>query len=250
MSNIAWNADDYNKNARFVSDYGHQVANLLGEIRGLRVLDLGCGDGPLTKELENRGADVVGVDASPAMIEKAKELGLNVAVMDARELTFDNEFDAVFSNATLHCVKPPELAVAGVARALKPGGIFVAEMGGHGNVAAIVTALIAATRLHGLPDFESPWYYPTPSEYGQLLIEHGFEIESIALIPRPTPLPTGMLGWLKTFAQTSLAEFRQESVATVLDTAVELLKPSLCDSAGDWTADYIRLRFRAKKIAS
>jgi len=250
MSNIAWNADDYNKNARFVSDYGHQVADLLGDIRGLRVLDLGCGDGPLTKELENRGADVVGVDASPAMIEKAKELGLNVAVMDARELTFDNEFDAVFSNATLHWVKPPELAVAGVARALKPGGIFVAEMGGHGNVAAIVTALIAATRLHGLPDFESPWYYPTPSEYGQLLIEHGFEIESIALIPRPTPLPTGMLGWLKTFAQTSLAEFRQESVTTVLDTAVELLKPSLCDSAGNWTADYIRLRFRAKMIAS
>ncbi len=150
MSNIAWNADDYNKNARFVSDYGHQVADLLGDIRGLRMLDLGCGDGPLTKELENRGADVIGVDASPAMIEKAKELGLNVAVMDARELTFENEFDAIFSNATLHWVKPPELAVAGVARALKPGGIFVAEMGGHGNVAAIVTALIAATRLHGL----------------------------------------------------------------------------------------------------
>jgi trans-aconitate methyltransferase len=242
-----WQAERYARNARFVADLGQPVVELLAPEPGERILDLGCGDGALTQKLAELGCDVLGVDAGPDMIRVARELGLDAHVVDGHELAFEREFDAVFSNAALHWMKrDPDAVVAGVARALKPGGRFAGEFGGHGNVAAIVTALLAVLARRDLDGMRGhPWYFPTPAAYRKCLEAHGFRVESINLIPRPTPLPTGMSAWLDTFAEPMLKLLPEGERATVKEEAVELLAPTLRDEAGNWTADYVRLRFRA-----
>jgi trans-aconitate methyltransferase len=244
-----WSSSRYEKNARFVSDLGEPVLELLNPQAGERILDLACGDGALTEKLIARGAEVVGVDGSADMVAAARRRNLDASVVDAYELDFHSEFDAVFSNAALHWMKrDPDAVIQGVRRALKPGGRFVAEMGGHGNVAAITVALCATLENHGVkePAAIIPWYYPSPDEYRERLQRAGFKIDYIELIPRPTPLPTGMRGWLETFVISLTQSVPKESREDFLDEVTERLRPVLCDSSGRWTADYVRLRFCAR----
>src|ERR1700733_2211196 len=186
----SWNPERYALNARFVSDLGMPVVELLAAQPGERILDLGCGDGVLTVKLVAMGCEVVAVDASAPQTRGARGLGLDARVMDGHHLSFNGEFDAVFSNAALHWMRRPDEVIAGVHRALRPRGRFVAEMGGHRCVHKIRIALVDALNGRGL-DGEGavPWYFPTPEEYSQHLIKGGFIVKSIVLIPRPTPLP-------------------------------------------------------------
>jgi SAM-dependent methyltransferase len=245
-----WNAADYAANAHFVPALGQPVLELLQPQAGERILDLGCGDGVLTEKLVALGGEVVGVDNSPDMIAAARLRGIDARIMDARSLTFENEFDAVFSNAALHWVKDdPDAPIAGAFRALVAGGRFVGELGGHGCVGAITVALIASLERRGIRDAASliPWYFPTVDEYETRLRRAGFVPQSVQLIPRPTPLPTGMRGWLETFANPFCAALAQDERDDFLDEVTAMLKPVLCDSQGRWTADYMRLRFAAIK---
>jgi len=246
-----WSSSRYEKNARFVSDLGEPVLELLNPQPGERILDLACGDGALTEKIIARGAEVVGVDGSADMVAAARRRDIDARVVDAYELDFHSEFDAVFSNAALHWMKrDPDAVIQVVRRALKPGGRFVAEMGGHGNVAAITVALCATLENHGVKDPIAimPWYYPSPDEYRERLNRAGFKTEYIELIPRPTPLPTGMRGWLETFVIPLTHSVPKESRENFLDEVTERLRPVLCDSSGRWTADYVRLRFKARLI--
>ncbi|WP_119391426.1 class I SAM-dependent methyltransferase [Taklimakanibacter lacteus] len=242
-----WSASSYDEHARFVSDLAGGVLDWLAPRPGERILDLGCGDGVLTAQLAQGGAQVVGVDASESFVRTCLDRGLDVRLMDGEALTFDGEFDAVFSNAALHWMTRPERVIAGVKRALKPKGRFVAEFGGHGNVAAIVTALTATARRHGVDSAPAhPWFFPTPEIYGSMLGQAGFDVKRIALIPRPTPLKTGMASWLRLFNTPFFEQFGDGFDAAVKETE-ELLRFALCDAHGNWTADYVRLRVEAVK---
>src|SRR5215469_15085051 len=167
--------------------------------------------------------------------------------MDGMNLRFNCEFDAVFSNAALHWMKAdPDAVIAGVARALKPRGRFVAEMGGHGCVAAITVALVAVMARYGFDIRPTlPWYFPTVDDYRPRLERKGFSVNYIELIPRPTPLPTNMAGWLDVFAASFFARLPIEQRVAARDEVIELLRLVLCDEQGRWTGDYIRLRFAA-----
>ena len=144
----------------------------------------------------------------------------------------------------------PDAVIVGVHRALKPGGRFVGEFGGHGNVAAITVALLAVLARRGIDGAAiSPWYFPTADAYGERLQSQGFDIQTIELIPRPTPLPTDMEGWLRTMAGPFFAALEKDDRAEALAETVRLLKPSLCDHRGNWTADYVRLRFHAQRTS-
>jgi ubiquinone/menaquinone biosynthesis C-methylase UbiE len=169
-------------------------------------------------------------------------------VMDAQCLTFENEFDAVFSNAALHWMKRADDVIAGVWRALKPGGRFVAECGGYKCVATIETALLDALKRRGIEGKDlSPWYFRTVEDYGGRLTAGGFKIHYIALIPRPTPLPGDVTGWLETFAESFTSLLPTDERPAFIDEVREVLRPALCDEKGKWTADYVRLRFAAER---
>ncbi|MFZ5835265.1 MAG: class I SAM-dependent methyltransferase [Pseudomonadota bacterium] len=241
-----WQADSYARNARFVADLAQPVVDLLNPRPGEDILDLGCGDGVLSLTIAARGANVTGIDPSPSLVAAARASGLAAVRGDATLLPFTHCFDAVFSNAVLHWISRPDAVIAGVAQALRPGGRFVGEFGGHGNVAAIVVALRATARRHGLAESEvSPWFYPTPAEYAGRLTRGGFRVQYIELIPRPTPLPTGIEGWLDTFRAPFFQSLPSEKRAAIRQEIIDLLAPSLRDSQGNWTADYVRLRFAA-----
>jgi SAM-dependent methyltransferase len=240
-----WQADCYSEHAHFVPTLGQPTLELLKPSPGERILDLGCGDGVLTQKIVASGAIVVGVDAAPDMVNAAKNRGLDARVTDGLNLRFNSEFDAVFSNAALHWMKSdPDAVIAGVARALKPGGRFVAEMGGHGCIAAITVAIVAVMGRYGI-DVRPviPWYFPTVDDYQRRLVRCGFIVDYIELIPRPTPLPTDMAGWLDVFTASFFSRLPAEQRVAARDEVIELLRLVLCDEQGRWTADYMRLRF-------
>jgi SAM-dependent methyltransferase len=224
------------------------VVELLAPAAGERILDLGCGDGAITARLVQLGCSVVGVDTSAELLAAARAQGLDVRRMDGQALAFDGEFDAVFSNAALHWMTSPDAVIAGVWRALKPGGRFVGELGGAGNVARICEALLAALARRGIDGRAVfPWYFPSRAEYQGLLQAAGFVVRSIELFARPTPLPTGLEGWLRTFAGPFLAHVPPAEHHAMLAEVAQATGPSLRDPAGGWVADYVRLRFAADK---
>lgn len=245
MSEQTWRLDLYRKHARFVSDLSAPVVALLNPKPGERILDLGCGDGVLTRRL-GLDCQVVGIDASPEFVMAARSLGLEVFERSAYEIDFQEEFHAVFSNAALHWMRDPDRVIANVFRSLRPGGRFVAEFGGHGNVEIVRTALIAELDRRGLDGRAAdPWYFPTVEEYGDRLRSAGLLVKYIELIPRPTPLEGDVLGWLETFAGSFTSVLPEDERQTYLSDVRERIRPQLFDSRGTWSVDHVRLRFEA-----
>jgi trans-aconitate methyltransferase len=247
-STQTWDPERYARNARFVSDLGMPVVQLLAPRPGERILDLGCGDGVLAARLIEMGCQVLGVDASEMQVAAARKLGVDARVIAGEALQFQDEFDAVFSNAALHWMLRPDEVIARVWRALRRGGRFVAEMGGQGCVATIRVALVDTLRRRGR-DGEAlvPWYFPTIEDYSARLRKAGFVISYISLFPRPTPLPGDVTSWLETFAENFLRALPVAERPVFLEEVREALRPKLCDASGNWTADYVRLRFAAQK---
>jgi Trans-aconitate methyltransferase len=247
-----WDADRYVRDAAFVPRLGRPVLDLLAPHAGERILDLGCGDGALSLELQEAGVSVVAVDASADMVAAACARGLDARVMDGQALSFEAEFDAVFSNAALHWMRrDPDAVIAGAWRALRPGGRFIAEMGGAGNVAEVEHAIAAELASRGLDvDAVPRRYYPTVAEYTARLSAGGFEVQHIERFPRPTELPGDLVGWLQVFGGEHAAllpgDQREDFYAAIQRRAA----PALRQADGRWLLDYVRLRFVARRPAS
>jgi trans-aconitate methyltransferase len=245
-----WDPRQYADHARFVTDLGVAVIELLAPKPGERILDLGCGDGVLTKQLMDLGCEVLGVDASPAMVEAARARGAPAQLMDGHELPFTDEFDAVFSNAALHWMLQPDEVLRRIHRSLRPGGRFVAEFGGEGNLAQVLSGLYLVLKRHGHdPDAIQPWYFPSAEEYRRRLIEQGFEVRTLQIFPRPTRLPNDIADWLEMFAQPFLAVVPPDVRKQVLAEVRDALDPALQAPDG-WIVDYVRLRCHAVKPAA
>ena len=244
-----WDAADYGKNAAFVPALGAPVVALLAPKAGERILDLGAGDGAQTIKLVEAGATVVAVDASPEMIAAAQARGLDAHVVDGQRLAFRAEFDAVFSNAALHWMLDPVAVAAGVFAALKPGGRFVGEMGGHGNIATLRAALHAELAARDYPSGSDPQWYAAPREFTDIYAAAGFVDAEARLIPRPTPLPAGVAGWLHTFRTGFLdaAGVPDDEQADLAAAVERRLEAAFRQPDGTWLADYVRLRFSMRK---
>jgi len=250
---MKWNAELYDDKHAFVFQYGESVLELLDIKPGERVLDLGCGTGHLTNEIKNNGAEVIGIDASADMIAKAVKTypGIDFRVADASDFHFDEPFDAVFSNAVLHWVHKVDEAIKCVYDSLKPGGRFVAEMGGKGNNAQILAATKQVLEKHGYPQLanKKPWYFPSLGEYTSKLENAGFRVTSAIHFDRPTLLHDGRVGvakWLNMFGDTFFEGIETTEKQQILTEITNLLEPYY-NNNGEWYADYVRLRFVAVK---
>ncbi|MES1022039.1 class I SAM-dependent methyltransferase [Gloeocapsa sp. BRSZ] len=248
-----WDAKLYDRNHAFVSELATDLIELLAPQKGYRILDLGCGTGYLADKIASQGVEVVGIDYAATMIEQARSNypHLHFVVVDARELQYKEEFDAVFSNAVLHWITEPEKVILGIQQALKPGGRFVAEFGGKGNVKAITTALYQSLENAGYPIDKklNPWYFPSIAEYGSLLEKHNLQFTFATLFDRLTRLEEGekgMKNWLRMFANSFLDVFSSEQQATIISDVENQLRPVLYHD-GAWFADYRRIRIIAVK---
>ena len=243
----AWDADRYERDHAFVYEYGTDVLDLLDADPGERVLDLGCGTGELTAELDAAGVDVVGLDASATMIERARETHPECEFVhaDARSFAFDDPFDAVFSNAALHWIpeRDHDDVAARVYDALAPGGRFVAELGGVGNVRTIERALQDALRDRG-HDPGSPWYFPSVGAYAPRLEAAGFEVTYATLFDRPTELDgdDGLASWLRMFGDSFFDDLDDREIEDVVAAVEDEVREELYRERS-WVADYRRLRF-------
>jgi SAM-dependent methyltransferase len=251
-----WSPTDYANNAAFVPALGAAALELLDAEPGEMILDLGCGDGVLTRKIVDRGARVIGLDASPEMVEAARGRGIDAFVADVQALNLEaqalrfGQFDAAFSNAALHWMLDPDAVAGGVFGMLKPGGRFVGEMGGQGNIAALRQGIRDELAERGYPvPGEDPQWYPSVEEFVRLYGCAGFVGVNAQLISRPTPLPTGIAGWVKTFRSgwfdvAQVPSERRDEVAAAIERR---LQPVLQQPDGSWFADYVRLRFTMRK---
>lgn len=239
-----WNTTTYDEAHSFVYKYGEDVVDLLNPQPDERILDLGCGTGHLTHEIAETGATVVGLDQSTEMIEAAREgyPDCKFVQADAREFSFDEPFDAVFSNAALHWITEQDSVLQSVVDVLRPGGRFVAELGGSGNIDAIVSATHAELADRGY-ETPMPWYFPTVGEYATQLEAHGFEVQYATLFDRPTELDgdDGLATWMAGFGDSLLAGLSETEQQAVIESVENRLRGDLF-SEGSWTADYRRLR--------
>ncbi|MGK7947676.1 MAG: trans-aconitate 2-methyltransferase [Xenococcaceae cyanobacterium] len=266
MANNNWNTALYEGKHRFVWKYGEEIIELLAPQAGEYILDLGCGTGQLTNKIAATGAKVTGIDRSSEMIVKARANypQLKFEVANATNFQVKQPLDAVFSNAVLHWIKQPEAVINCIQQALKPGGRFVAEFGGKGNVKQIVQALTETLENSGYGGATNPWYFPSIGQYASLLEKYGLEVTYAHLFARPTPLEAGDAGlanWLKMFAGLApslyrrkppigrcafLSELSTEEEKRIIDRVITKLKPTLYND-GIWKVDYRRIRVVAVK---
>jgi trans-aconitate methyltransferase len=240
-----WNTDRYDEVHSFVYEYGEDVVDCLDPAPDERILDLGCGTGHLSAQIAERGAAVVGLDTSAEMLRTAREAHSNCDFVraDAQSFAFTRPFNAVFSNAALHWIPDQDAVLASVSDALAPNGRFVAELGGVGNVAAIVAAVREVAADHGYT-VTNPWYFPSVGEYATRLESHGLETREATLFDRPTELndgPEGLRKWLEMFGDSLLAPIPDDDRSAVTKAVEKRLRPDHYRD-GSWIADYRRLR--------
>ena len=241
-STSKWNAGDYARVGAFVARLGVAALDLLDPQPGERILDVGCGEGTLTKKIVERGATVLGIDNSPEMIAAARAGGIDAVQLDVVKMTFSSEFDAAFSNATLHWVLEKEQAARAIFRALKPGGRFAGEMGGEGNLRKLREALDEELIIRGyVPPVEATNWYASPDEFASVYEAAGFEQIDARLIERPTPIEHGVAAWVTTFRRGWLDR------AQVPEPERADIGASVADRIGSNVADYVRLRFIMRK---
>ncbi|WP_338448452.1 methyltransferase domain-containing protein [Niallia oryzisoli] len=244
-----WDANLYDNKHAFVSKLGSDLIDLLAPQKGEDILDLGCGTGDLAMKLFDFGANVTGVDQSENMIHTAKNKYpfIQFIVQDAVNLNYHHEFDAVFSNATLHWVKPPKQALQGIFNGLKHGGRFVAEFGAKGNVKTITDEIIKAIKRFGF-EYKMehfPWYYPSSGEYTSLMEEVGFEVVFAQLFERPTSLEGeyGLKNWIEMFGNSLFEGIPETSKREIITNVEQRLMPDLYNQEAQcWVADYKRIR--------
>lgn len=250
--NIKWNAQNYKDNFHFVSQYGEDVISLLTVLKGSRVIDLGCGNGTLTKKLVEQGYDVIGIDASEDMITFAQKEypTLSFSQGDALSFKLEEKADAIFSNAVFHWIdeKKQEAMIDNISKQLREGGELVCEFGGYGCGEAVHSELEKCFTKRGLI-YPRTFYFPTVGEYAPILEKYGLRVEFATLFDRPTVQKSehGVIDWINMFVTKPFEGMDNNIKNDILQEAENALRDCLFLD-GKWYIDYVRIRIRARKV--
>jgi len=258
-----WNAADYNKSSPAQQMWAQELIAKLGLFGNEQVIDIGCGDGKVTAAIAATVPEgtVTGIDSSPDMIRFAREHfpphihpNLTFAMMDANHLTFDEEFDVVFSNAALHWITDHRPVLAGIARSLVPGGRAVLQMGGKGNadqVFCVLEVLLEKRRWKRyFEGFSFAYGFFGTAEYRQWLEEAGLETIRVELIPKDMAYSSreDFAGWIRTTWLPWLARLpdgeKPEFIKAFIDA---YLSQYPADKEGAIHIGMVRLEAEAKK---
>ena len=262
---VTWDAEDYSRSSSAQHSWARELLAKLRLQGDESVLDIGCGDGKVTAEIAALvpSGRVVGIDNSPEMVRFAAGSfrgesvpNLRFLLRDARELDFDEEFDVVFSNATLHWVIDHGPVLRGIWRALKPGGRLLLQMGGRGNAADILSLMDS---LPADPKWRSYFREPVsaygfygPEEYACWLTDAGLTPLRLELLARDMAQPgkEGLASWVRTtwlpYTQRVPEERRDEFVSDIVERYVQ---SHPLDSEGLVHVQMLRLEVEASKDA-
>lgn len=245
-----WNAKNYTDNFKFVHKYGEDVVDLITVPQGSFVVDLGCGNGALSEKLKEKGFEVIGIDSSEQMIEKAASLHPDIEFMlgDACKFELSKKADAIFSNAVFHWINDQAALVENIADNLKSGGELVFEFGGKGCAQTIHSALAKSFEKYG-KNYKNEFNFKSIGEFAPLLEKYGFRVEFATLFDRPTEQngDDGLENWINMFCLSVFDDIDNQTKNNIIKNAVEICKPSLFKD-GKWFVDYVRLRMKAVKI--
>lgn len=252
--NQTWNTNLYDNKHAYVFQYGEEVVDLLSPKKNEKILDIGCGTGYLTHKIAQSGAHVIGIDNSKEMIYKAKSLFPSILfdLKDARDYEYEEQFDGIFSNATLHWIFEKERVITQMYNCLKKNGRLAVEFGGKGNIQNIITALKNVFLAEGLKENAAIdfFYFPSLGEYTSLLEKIGFRIIFASHFDRETQLfdkENGVKEWLQMFGSQFFVGLSEDQITLILDKTQELVRSTNYKN-GFWYADYVRLRISAIKI--
>lgn len=250
--NIKWNTIDYTNNFDFVHKYGEDVLELISSPSNSFVVDLGCGNGALTKKLADKGYRVLGIDASADMIETAQKVNANIKFKldDAIVFELDEKADVIFSNAVLHWIDADrqEDLIKNISNQLKIGGQFVCEFGGKGNAEIVHSQLEKSFNERGLK-YPRCFYFPSIGEFTPLLEKYGLIVEYAVLFNRPTKQKTenGLENWIRMFVKKTFEDLDETIQNEIINETVQSLKSTLYED-NNWIVDYVRIRIKAKKV--
>lgn len=242
---MKWNAQLYDQQHDFVATYGRGLLTFIPQQPNQSILDLGCGTGGLTAQLTQLGHRVLGIDSSASMIAEAKRCHpkAEYQVQNALKMTYQSEWDVVFSNAVFHWIPDHQRLMRQVARSLKPSGVLICEFGAAGNIATIEQGFDTALQRVG-GRYQSTFNFATTEAFGNEVEQAGMAIEQIETYDRPTPLKGGEAGlanWARQFFASDLAQYDHQQQTEILTTMADNVRSALWDGQ-QWVADYRRLR--------
>lgn len=248
-----WNPELYDNKHDFVFKFGEEVIKLLDPRKNETILDIGCGTGALTKKISELCEKITGIDNSAEMILTARKKYPEITFLeaDAKDFRLDEKFDAIFSYAVLHWIPQADTMIRNANRHLKSGGRYVVEFGGKGCNDSIVNTLKEQLDLKRLeyPDIGSVLYFPSISQYSDLLEHNGFEVNLALLFDRPTELKGGLNGlndFIEMFLNWMFENVSDPDKSEIIKKTVEILKPQIFNGES-WIADYRRIRIVAHK---
>jgi trans-aconitate 2-methyltransferase len=263
MHSYQWNAVDYSKSSSVQQQWARELIEKLRLTGNEKLLDIGSGDGKITAEIAGclPHGSVVGLDSSEAMITLAQSRysthdfpNLQFQQGDASGLTFENEFDVVFSNATLHWIHDQRPVLQGIYKSLKHKGKILLQMGGRGNAAdvlAVIDAFRDSNDWHKyFLGFTFPYGFYHIEEYRPWLSEAGFQEQRIELIPKDAIYQDrgSFEGWIRTtwlpYMQRVPEEKRETFITRLTD---EYLQQHPADQNGKVHVSMIRLEVEAMK---
>lgn len=252
MANIKWDSKCYTSNFSFVYEYGQEVMELLDSKPGMTVVDLGCGNGQLTKQLFDKGMEVIGIDGSAEMLTLARKSYPQIRFIsaDATSFTVGKKVDAIFSNAVFHWIDNQDDLIRNIVEQLKEDGQLVCEFGGYGNTELIHATLEKEFHKRGL-QYSRNFYFPTIGEYTSQLEAHGLQVKYATLFNRPTKQvgEDGLANWIRMFNILPFQGLEKVVQEQIIQCAVDELRPTLFKE-GNWYADYVRIRIKAVKQSS